>query len=146
MVDTLGLLLAVSVVSAGLQDRDTTVDALAAAKAKYASLLTLFVDGAYAGQRAQAMPVQHGIHVEVVRSPANRNVGVWQAGVQGDLFTVETRSDGFIPLAKRWVVERTRAWKERVRRLIMYHGRLNQVVEAWVWLTAAHLLARRLTP
>lgn len=145
VVDTLGLLLAVSVASAGLQDRDAAVDALAAAKAKYASLATLFVDGAYAGQWAQAMHVQHGIHVEVVRSPANRNVGVWQAGVQGDLFTVETRPDGFIPLAKRWVVERTHAWNERARRLIMHHDRLNQVAEAWVWLTEARLLARRLT-
>ena len=145
VVDTLGLLLAVSVASAGLQDRDAAVSALTAAKAKYTSLTTLFVDGAYAGQWAQAMQVRHAIRVEVVRSPANRNVGAWRMPAQGDLFTVPTRPDGFIPLAKRWVVERTHAWNERARRLIMHHDRLNHVAEAWVWLTEARLLVRRLT-
>lgn len=48
-------------------------------------------------------------------------------------------------LVKRWVVERTHAWNERARRLIMHHDRLTQVSEAWVWLTEARLLLRRMT-
>lgn len=46
---------------------------------------------------------------------------------------------------KRWVVERTHAWNDRAKRLIMHHGRLPQVAEAWVWLAEARLLAQRLT-
>ncbi|CZT26052.1 hypothetical protein PCPL58_p2035 (plasmid) [Pseudomonas cerasi] len=43
------------------------------------------------------------------------------------------------------VVERTHAWNERARRLIMHHDRLFAVSEAWVWLAEARILARRLT-
>ncbi|KWT11000.1 transposase [Pseudomonas syringae pv. broussonetiae] len=48
-------------------------------------------------------------------------------------------------MPKRWVVERTHAWNERARRLIMHHDRLFAVSEAWVWLAEARILARRLT-
>ena len=51
-------------------------------------------------------------------------------------------SKGFVVLPKRWVVERTHAWYERCRRLIMHHDRLLSVSAAWVWLS---MLARRLT-
>ncbi|MBH8613368.1 transposase, partial [Pseudomonas mohnii] len=52
---------------------------------------------------------------------------------------------GFVVMPKRWVVERTHAWNERARRLIMHHDRLLDVSEAWVWLAEARMLARRLT-
>ncbi|KOR49206.1 transposase, partial [Xanthomonas oryzae] len=64
---------------------------------------------------------------------------------QPDLFTVKANAQGFVVLAKRWVVERTHAWNDRARRLIMRHDRLTQVSEAWVWLAEARLLLRRLT-
>jgi transposase len=81
----------------------------------------------------------------VVRHPANRNVGRWVDAEQPDLFTVQANSDGFVVLAKRWVVERTHAWNERARRLVMHHDRLAAVSELWVWLTEARILLRRLT-
>ena len=80
--------------------------------------------------------------MEVVRHPANRNVGRWIPD-QGELFPVLADSKGFVVLPKRWVVERTHAWYELCRRLI--HDRLLSVSEAWAWLTAARMLARRLT-
>ena len=43
------------------------------------------------------------------------------------------------------VVERTHAWNERARRLVMHHDRLTEVSEAWVWLTEGRMLLRRLT-
>jgi hypothetical protein len=52
---------------------------------------------------------------------------------------------GFVVMPKRWVVERTHAWNERARRLIMHHDRLFAVSEAWVSLAEARILARRLT-
>ncbi|WP_386272450.1 hypothetical protein [Xanthomonas theicola] len=48
-------------------------------------------------------------------------------------------------LAKRWVIERSHAWNERARRLIMHHDRSMCVSEAWTWFTAARNLLRKLT-
>lgn len=145
VVDTLGLLLAVSVTAASVQDRDGAHPVVASALSKYPSVQTLFVDGGYAGQCAQTVSQCHGIQVDVVRHPANRNVGRWTDARQADLFTVQADANGFVVLAKRWVVERTHAWNERARRLVMHHDRLADVAETWVWLTEARMLLRRLT-
>ena len=145
VVDTLGLLLAVSVTAASVQDRDGAHPVVAAALSKHPSIQTLFVDGAYAGSCAQTVSQCHGIRVDVVRHPGNRKPGRWHDASQADLFTIEANAQGFVVLAKRWVVERTHAWNERARRLIMHHDRLSAVSEAWVWLTEARMLLRRLT-
>ncbi len=144
VVDTLGLLLAVSVTAANVQDRDGAHPVVARAMAKYPGVQTLFVDSGYAGQCAQTVSQCHGVNVQVVRHPANKNVGRWIRPEQPDLFTVAADAKGFVVLAKRWVVERTHAWNERARRLVMHHDRLASVAEAWVWLTEARLLLRRL--
>lgn len=145
VVDTLGLLLAVCVTAASMQDRQGAHPVLASAMAKYPTIETLFVDSGYAGQCAQMVSHHHGIHVQVVRHPANRNVGRWVNDKQPDLFVVAADVKGFVVLAKRWVVERTHAWNERARRLIMHHDRLPRVSETWIWLSQARLLLRRLT-
>jgi transposase len=113
IVDTLGLLLAVSVTAASVQDRDGAHPVVAQAMMKYPSIQTLFADSGYAGPCAQTFSQCHNIRVKVVRHPANGNVGRWVRPEQGDLFTVKADADGFVVQAKRWVVERTHAWKER---------------------------------
>lgn len=145
VVDTLGLLLAVSVTAASVQDRDGAHPVMAATMAKYPSVETLFVDSGYAGRCAQTVSQCHDIQVQVVRHPANRNVGRWTSDAQPDLFTVQADAKGFVVLAKRWVVERTHAWIERARRLVMHHDRLARISEAWVWLSEARRLMQRLT-
>ncbi len=145
VVDTLGLVLAVSVTAASVQDRDGAHPVMASAMAKYPSIETLFVDSGYAGRCAQTVSQCHDMEVQVVRHPANKNVGRWVNPEQPDLFTVQADAQGFVVLAKRWVVERTHAWNERARRLVMHHDRLSSVSEAWVWLTEARMLLRRLT-
>lgn len=145
VVDTLGLLLAVSVTAASVQDRDGAHPVMAATMAKYPGVETLFVDSGYGGRCAQTVSQCHDIQVQVVRHPANRNVGRWTPTEQQDLFTVQADAQGFVVLAKRWVVERTHAWVERARRLVMHHDRLTRVSEAWVWLTEARRLLQRLT-
>lgn len=137
MVDTLGLLLAISLTAASVQDRDGAHPVMVATTANYPRIKTLFVDSGYAGQCAQTVSQTHAINVDVVRHPANKNVGRWVCAEQPDLFTVKAEAKGFVVLAKRRVVERT-------RRLIMHHDRRAQVSEAWVWLTEARLLLRRL--
>lgn len=145
VVDTLGLLLAVSVTAASVQDRDASYATVAAAKEKYRSVQTLFVDGGYSGQCARTLHERHGLTVAVVRHPANGNGGCLRHPAQGTLFPVQANANGFLVLPKRWVVERTHAWNDRARRLIMHHDRLTHVSEAWVWLAEARLLLRRLT-
>lgn len=130
VVDTCGLLLAVTVASAGLQDHDAATRALQQAVTKYNGIAKNHVDSADAGGWQQAMSAQRSINVSVVRSPANRNVERWQPTDQAEIFVVETHLGGFIPLAKRWVVECTHSWNERAGRLVMHHDRLNEVSEA----------------
>lgn len=143
-VDTLGLLLAVCISAASVQDRDVADDVVAYSKEKYPSLNTLFVDSAYAGKWAQRMHQTHTVDVQVIRGPNNRRAGQWHSE-QGGLFTAVPAPTGFVVMPKRWVVEWTHAWNERARRLIMHHDRLLAVSDAWVWLAEARMIARRLT-
>lgn len=145
VVDTLGLLLAVTVTAVNVQDRDAADTVVKQAKGQYASLQTLFVDSGYAGQCAQRLHEQHQITVDVVRHPANKNGGCWRHPDQGELFPLQADTNGFVPLPKRWMVERTHAWNDRARRLVMHHDRLPRVTETWVWLAEARMLLRRLT-
>ena len=138
VVDTLGLVLAVSVTAASVQDRDGAHPVIASTMEKYPSVQRLYLESGYAGRCAQTVSQMHDITVDVVRHPANKRTGRWHSPDQGDLFTVQADSKGFVVLAKRWVVERTQAWNEKARRLIMHYDRLPGISEAWVWLTAAY--------
>lgn len=142
VVDTVGLLLAVTVTAASVQDRDAAPDVVAKACAKVSGLKKLYTDAAYGGQCAAAIEKTHGIVVEVVRHPGNRSTGTWQ-DKQQPLFP-EIVAKGFVVQAKRWVVERTHAWNERARRLVVHHDRSNWAPVAWVWLAEARILATRL--
>lgn len=143
LVDTLGLLLAVTVTAASLQDRDGAAAVVAQGCAKLPSLQQLYVDGAYSGQCARALHAAHGIDVQVVRHPGNRNAHVFHDTAQ-PIETIESVPSGFVVLPRRWVVERTHAWNERWRRLVMHHDRNSHISAAWVWLAEARILAARL--
>lgn len=143
VVDTLGLLLALTVTSAAVQDRDAAAPVVTQAMAKVPGLKKLYTDAAYGGQCAQAIEKAHpALSVEVVRHPGNRSTGTWQ-DVQQPLWP-EAVPRGFVVQAKRWVVERTHAWNERARRLIAHHDRSQWAPVAWVWLVEARILATRL--
>ena len=142
VVDTLGLLVALSVTAASVQDRDAAAAVVARACAKVAGLTKLYADSAYAGQCAFAIEKTHGIAVEVVRHPGNRTTGTWQDAQQP--LWPDSVPKGFVVQAKRWVVERTHAWIERARRLTMHHDRSTWAPVAWVWLVEARMLATRL--
>lgn len=144
MVDTLGLLLAVTVTSAAVQDRDAAALVVAhQAMAKVPGLRKLCTDAAYGSQCAQAIEKAYpALNVEVVRHPGNRSTGTWQ-NAQPPLWP-EVVPSGFVVQAKRWVVERTHAWNERARRLITHHDRSQWAPVAWVWLVEARILATRL--
>lgn len=141
VTDTLGLLIAVLVTTASTQDRDAAMPAMDLAKAKVPGIQKLFVDSGYAGQRVREIRENHDLDVEVVRHPANRNVGRWHEG-QLDLWQIPT---GFVVLPKRWVIERTNAWNDRPRRMNKDHDRNLAVSTGWIWLAEARRLLRRIT-
>lgn len=141
LVDTLGLVLALAILPANIQDRDAAAPVVAKAVEKYPSIQKLYVDGAYGGQCKSNLETTHNIDVEVVRHPANGAVGRWQDVGQQTLFPI---SKGFVVLPKRWVVERTHSWNDRSRRLAKDHDRRPDVGESWIWLTEARLLVRRI--
>jgi transposase len=78
------------------------------------------------------------IAVEVVRRPGA--FGEWDHP-QLPLFA---QAGGFVILPKRWVVERTHAWLERERRMVMHHDRSTRNATAWAWLAQSRMLLRRL--
>ena len=100
---------------------------VAHACAKLPTLKRLWVDGAYAGQCAQAVHAAHSTQVEVVHPAVSEAVPT-----------------GCVVLPKRRVVERTHAWNERCRRLDMHHDRSTLIVTARVWFAKAHILVSRL--
>ena len=141
LVDMAGLILAVVVHSASVQDRDGAFPVIAAAKQKYPSLTKAYADAAYEGRAARTIETQYGVEVEIVRRPGYNAV---RPLVQPELPFVEPPR-GFVPLPKRWLVERTHAWNDRPRRLAKDQDRRIDVATAWIWLVEARLLLRRLT-
>ena len=140
ITDTLGLLLAVLVHTADVQDRDGAAPLIERAVAKYPTLTLLYADSAYEGPRVRLAAADKNLRVEIVRRPTNRTTGRWE-----DPQVPLLPPSRFTVLPKRWIVERTHAWTERARRLSKEQDRRLDVGEAWIWLTEARLLARRLT-
>jgi putative transposase len=53
---------------------------------------------------------------------------------------------GFLPVRKRWVVERTKAWNGRARRNSKDSGRKPASAVAMIHLSHIHLMLRKLAP
>jgi transposase len=141
LVDMAGLLLAVVIHSASIQDRDGAFPVIEAAKQKHPTLTKVYADAAYEGRNARAIEAQYGVEIQIVRRPGNRAV---LPLVQPELPFIEPPR-GFVLVPKRWIVERTHAWNDRPRRLAKDQDRRIDVATAWIWLVEARLLLRRLT-
>ncbi len=123
-VDTLGLLLAVVVTAASVQDRDGACPLLAALRERFSTLTLVWADGGYAGRLV-----------------------IWAAGVLRLAVTVVKRSDdarGFVVVPRRWVVERTFGWLMRHRRLVRDYERLPEHHEAMVLWATVMIMTRQL--
>jgi putative transposase len=126
VVDTLGLLLAVVVHAANIQDRDGAKLVLAKLVGGFPRLQLIWADAAYAGQLVEWARAFGGWLLEIVKRPPD--------------------SHQFQVLPRRWVVERTLAWLGRCRRLSKDYEELPQTSEAWVQIAMIHLMLRRLRP
>jgi putative transposase len=126
-VDTLGLVLAVVVHAANIQDRDGAKLVLERLKHKFSRLRLIWADGAYAGQLIEwvrGLRLWRKLRLEIVSRPE---------GVKG-----------FVLLPKRWVVERTFGWLNRYRRLSKDYEYLTQTSEAMIHVAMINLMVRRL--
>ncbi|MCC7368750.1 MAG: IS5 family transposase [Chloroflexi bacterium] len=106
-VDTLGHLLALHVTPANDQDRAQVAELSRQVQAVTAGTVEVaFVDQGYTGADPAEAALAHGIRLEVVKLPEAKR--------------------GFVLLPRRWVVERSFAWKSRFRRLVRdYERRLS---------------------
>ena len=127
LVDVLGLVLAVVVHPADVQDRDGAKLVLEKAKHSFSRLRLIWADGGYAGKLLEwvrSLRGQRRLRLEIVK-----------------------RSDdvkGFKVLPRRWVVERTFAWLTHCRRLSKDYERLTVSSEAMIQIAMIRLMLRRL--
>lgn len=125
LVDTMGLLLAVTVLAGNIQDRDGATILLEKARGRFPRLTLLWADSAYAGKLMG-----------------------WIKGVCGWTLEIVKRSDkvkGFVVLPRRWVVERTFGWLGRNRRMSKDYEELEESSEAMVHIAMTRLMLGRLT-
>jgi putative transposase len=123
----MGLVLAVVVHSAKIQDRDGAKLVLARAQVKgpWPRMERVWADGGYAGKLI-----------------------VWVFGLCQWILEIVKRTDdakGFKLLPKRWVVERTFSWLSNYRRLSKHYEYWDETGEAMIHLAMIHLMVRRLT-
>ena len=123
-VDTMGLVLAVVVHTADIQDRDGARLLLARMIGLFPRLVLIWADGAYTGKLVAWAKLVGGWTLELVRRPPNQTT--------------------FEVLPRRWVVERTFAWLGKQRRLSKDYEALTQTTEAWVHIGMTALMLRRL--
>lgn len=124
VTDTLGLLLAVLVTAASVQDSVAGTRLLDRVAADHPSIRKVWVDGGYRKYFVEHAAVL-GIDMEIVqRTPGTR---------------------GFTPIPKRWTVERTYGWLMLHRRLARDYETLPARSEAMISLAMSDLMARRLT-
>lgn len=130
VVDTLGLLLAVVVTSAAVDDAAAAPQALGQlTRREFPRLKVVWADGKY-----------HNYALYDWKDHQRRLP--WQL----QIVSRPREAKGFILLPKRWVVERTFAWLGRSRRLSKDYERRTDSSETMVRLSAIHLLAKRLAP
>jgi len=127
LVDTLGLVIAVVVHAANIQDRDGAKSLLSLIRDRFMRIQLIWADGGYAGRLIQwvsAMRPSSHLKLEIVK-----------------------RSDqmkGFHVLPRRWVVERTFGWLGRHRRLSKDYEYLTETSESMIRLAMIKLMAGRL--
>jgi putative transposase len=129
LVDTLGLLIAVVVTAANVDDAKAAQDVFAQVRRRdFPRLAVVYADGKYHN---------YGLYdwLSLHRRPYRLAVVSRPAG-----------SREFKPLHIRWVVERTFAWLGRYRRLSKDYEHLPESSESVVKMAASHHMLRRLRP
>jgi putative transposase len=125
VVDTQGRLLGALVVGADWSEQQGARELLAQVLVRGPRLRKLWADQGFRGL-AEWLQREYGVEREIVtRAPAQQ---------------------GFVPLPRRWVVERSFGWYGRCRRLAKEYEHLAASSLAMLYLAACHLLLQRLAP
>ena len=127
LVDTLGMILGVSVTAASVQDRDGAVTLLSSLYLLFGRLQIIWADGGYAGalvEWVKNLRPSGKLHLDIVR-----------------------RSDdakGFQLVRKRWIVERTFSWFYKSRRLSRDYEQRIDHSESHIYVCMCRLMLKRL--
>jgi len=124
MVDTIGMIIAVVVHEASIQDRDGAKLVFVKFKKGFTRLKLIWADGGYTGKL-----------IEWTRQNIKRKLEIVK------------RSDdtkGFVVLPRRWVVERTFGWIGRYRRMSKDYEKLTESSEAMIHIVMINLMSKRL--
>lgn len=126
-VDCLGLILAVMITPASVQDREAAKGLIRFLVNMYGRLQIIWADGGYLGALVQWVKrLRHygKLHLEIVRR--------------------SDRAKGFRVLPKRWIVERTFGWLYKSRRLCRDYEVRPDHSEAMVRICMIRIMVRRL--
>lgn len=130
LVDSLGLLVAVLVTAASVDDAEAAQQLLGGLEpAHFPRLRVFWADNKYHNYALYAFVDQHAggdWQLQIVRRPADR--------------------EGFVKLPKRWVVERSFAWAGRYRRHSRDYEQKTESSEAMLLLSSIQQIVRRLAP
>src|SRR3954466_1400158 len=127
LVDTLGLLIAVVVTGANVQDYHGAKPVLGSVKDRCPRLKVVWADGIY----------EKRFLIDWVRTECGWELVITKRSDQGK---------GFRVVAKRWVVERTSGSLGRYRGLSKDYERLPETSEATIRMAMIHIMVRRLEP
>jgi putative transposase len=126
-VDCLGMILAIMITPAAVQDRDAAKSLIQLLIGMYSRVQVIWADGGYLGSLVQWVKQLRPfgkLHLEIVRRC--------------------DRAKGFKVLPKRWIVERTFGWLSKSRRLCRdYEVRLDHS-ESMVRICMIRIMLRRL--
>ena len=122
IVDAMGLILAVAVQAASVQDRDGAKPVIEQLSLKYKRIKKIFADSGYRGRLIEWVKEKFRFRMKIVERP---------------------KTGKFEVLPKRWIVERTFAWLDTNRRNSKNYERLNNSCLAIIHLSAIRLMLNR---
>ena len=122
IVDTVGLILAVVIQSASVQDRDGAISVIDKLMEDWKKIIKIFADSGYRGELIGVVKNRFKIELEIIK--------------RNELHT-------FKVLPKRWIVERTFSWIDTNRRNSKNYERLNNTSVAMVHLSAIRIMLNR---
>jgi len=124
LVDTNGLILAIKITIASVQDRDAAKYLLKQLDGSAKKLRLIWVDGGYRGKLLDWVEARFKFKLRPILR--------------------DKEQKGFVILPRRWVVERTFAWLGHSRRLSKDYEGLASSSEAMIYIAMIRIMLRRL--
>lgn len=124
LVDTNGWLLALLILPANVQDPAGARQLFARLHGQLPRLQKIWADGIYTGTLVTWVSALFGWVLEIVKRT--------------------DKTPGFVPLPRRWVIERFFGWLNWSRRLSKHYERRADSGEGMVYLSMTHLMTKRL--